>query len=310
MSAEIAFQQMLVILILILTGWLCRKARIINDENNKCLSKLMLDVFNPAILISSMLDNKIEDRHSVLAAIGGAALFFAITIFLAMAVVRLIVRKTQDREIYQLMLTFSNLGFIGIPVISALLGKDYLVYVAIYSFEYNILIYTYGIGLIAPDNKKENGTGSRLRGIMNIGTMASALAVVLFLLNIRLPGVLSTAVSYLGDAAVPVSLMIIGVNLGGASFLEIFRSKQNYLFCLFKLLLIPVLEIWILKRLPFDEGFKEASAIILAMPAGTMPLILAMEYGRETRFCSEGIILSTMLSVVTIPAVIWLYPLL
>ena len=310
MSAEIAFQQMLVILILIMTGWLCRKARIINDENNKCLSKLMLDVFNPAILISSMLDNKIEDRHSVLAAIGGAALFFAITIFLAMAVVRLIVRKTQDREIYQLMLTFSNLGFIGIPVISALLGKDYLVYVAIYSFEYNILIYTYGIGLIAPDNKKENGTGSWLRGIMNIGTMASALAVVLFLLNIRLPGVLSTAVSYLGDAAVPVSLMIIGVNLGGASFLEIFRSKQNYLFCLFKLLLIPVLEIWILKRLPFDEGFKEASAIILAMPAGTMPLILAMEYGRETRFCSEGIILSTMLSVVTIPAVIWLYPLL
>lgn len=144
--------------------------------------------------------------------------------------------------------------------------------------------------------------------MLNMGTLACALSLFLFFSGIRLPQVVNSTVDYLGDAAVPISLIIIGVNLGQKKLASIFTNIRTYIFCILKLVLVPVLQIFLLKKLPIPADMCQIYAVLAAMPVGTMPQIMAVERGIPDGPCSDTILLSTILSIVTIPLVVYLYP--
>ena len=123
-----------------------------------------------------------------------------------------------------------------------------------------------------------------------------------------MPQIINNTVNYLGDAAVPISLLIIGVNLGQQSLPAVFRNVQTYIFCLLKLIAIPAIEVCIIKRLPISENLCELYAVLAAMPVGTMPQIMVVERGIPAEQCTNMIILSTLLSILTIPLIVYFYP--
>lgn len=306
MSAEITLQQMIIIFLLIMTGFVCRKAKLISDKNNHCLSQLMVYVFNPAIILSSMTGTETGREISIGAAFSMAAFLMIFTIIAAVLISRFLTRDRLGRKLYQLLFSFSNVGFIGIPVIRALFGTEYLIYAAVFILEYNLLIYTYGYSLL--DEKKKRWKLRDLKPMINMGTFACAVSMFLFFTGLRMPRVINDTVNYLGDAAVPVSLLIIGVNLGQKPLLSVFKNFRTYIFCLLKLMVIPVVEICLLKRLPVSGDLCEIYAILAAMPVGTMPQIIAVEKGIPAGQCTDTILLSTLLSILTIPLIVYLYP--
>ena len=216
-----------------------------------------------------------------------------------MVLTRFFSKDPVQRKIYQLMFVFSNLGFIGIPVVSSVLGAEYVVYVSQFLLIYNLVFYTYGRTLM-----RGRFNLAALRSLINPGNIACVLAMVLVLANIQLPGFLHTAVDYLGGAASPLALVSVGFTLANANVKEIFGDKKLYLFTFLKLLVLPVVLLPLLRLLPVDDGLAAVCLVMFGMPVGSMPLMLITERGLDGRTCTAAVIMSTILCVVTVPILV------
>lgn len=304
MEAGIIFQQMIIIFLLILVGYICKKCKLINEDNKKCISSLVINVFNPSLLISSTLSSDKSPSTDTLieATISAVVMFIVLSILGKLFSVA--EKDEREKKVLRLMYIFSNIGFIGIPVIKAVMGNEYLIHVAIFNIEYTIYFYTYARSLVMNDNGKANKKARfDIRpAIFNTGTIAACLSLVFFLLKIKLPYIVSVSLTHLGNATTPLAMMIVGITIAEQKkLISILKDKSIYLFCFIKMLMVPAIVAIILKYLPISEEMKVLTLIMVSMPVGNMPLILLNENNWNAHRCSNGIILTTLLSVLTIP---------
>ena len=152
----IVLQQMLVLFAMMAIGMFLWKKQWIDEKGQKSISKLVVNIFNPLLLINSIAG---YDFANATVDIGQNLIFvgvYFLMLFAAGFVITVLLRlKRPQKQFYQMMMLFSNIGFIGIPLVTALLGKEYVLYVAFYILVYNVLLYTYGIYLAI----KSNGGG-------------------------------------------------------------------------------------------------------------------------------------------------------
>lgn len=313
MNVFTAGQQMFVMFLLIIVGYLCYRYKLISAENNSCLSRLVINVFNPAMIFASVLANSGErSTDSVLTLFLVSAGLYLFLVICAKLLVMFSGKSAIDKSITQLLYVFANVGFIGIPVVKALLGDDKLIYVAVFNLEYNILFYTYGTQLLQRsigNVKTSIFSKDSLKPLLNMGTFASVAALIVFLGNYSVPAPLADGIQTLANATTPLSLIVIGVSLGiQGHIFSLFTSWHRYLFCLWKLLLLPLAATWILKKLPISPELCQTYMIMMAMPCGNMSLMLVKQYELPEEEGSSTIILSTLLSILTIPVMVLLYP--
>lgn len=340
MSPLETLKQMLVILLLMAVGFAAYKRKLVSDRSLKDMSALTANIFNPAICFSSMVVNTGGERPGFE---GGifivGSIVFAACILIGWVFSRILSKDRTARAVYHMMFIFSNLGFIGIPVVSSLFGKQYIFYVAIYMFLYNVLFYTLGIHILdgITPGAGESASGvdvsataggrtaaggsnaaagestkkswlSRVKPLVNMGTISCLAAIVVFVTGVKVPQILGSTITYLGEAAVPVSLVIIGANVAQQPDLRaIFTDLKSYQFLLLKMFVLPTLVIFLLKFMPMPEEVRQISMILMAMPVGTMNLIMLTERGVASRECSNGIILTSIASVVTLPVMAAVY---
>ena len=235
-----------------------------------------------------------------------AAVLFLVLILLAVPISKIFAGGCEEKKIYSLIFVFSNLGFIGIPVVQSIFGKGALIYVAIFILEYNILLYTYGYLLVMPSDSKFH-PGS-LKSLLNMGTLSCLLALLIFVCHIRLPYILGTTITYLGNVATPLALIVIGISIGQQEHLyRIFCQWKLYLFLIVKMILVPLFMAVVLKRLPISEELAQVSVILMAMPVGSMTVLLLKENHMKETLCSDSIILSSLLSIVSIPFLVYCF---
>lgn len=347
MDALIVLKQMVVILVLVAVGFFLRRRGTVDAKMKQGLSNLVVQVFNPALIVSGVLgDGGSRDTRSVLIVTGIAAASYAILILIGHVLGKLQTRRNEEQRMIELMYVFSNVGFIGIPVIQAVLGDQYIIYVAIFIIEYNLLIYTYGAALMdgagkgggerkmgkasdrpspdasriaGPDNaaakagaaegqKARSGATRLKKAILNPGTLAGILALVLFFGHIQLPYILTRSISYLAQIATPMSLLIIGFTVAEQEDLKaVLKNRQMYVFTLMKMLAVPYALSFFLKLLPVPLDIQMLVLVMLAMPVGSMPLLMANERGFETDLCSDCILSTTIVSVLTLPLLVAVY---
>jgi len=306
MSILTVFSQMLIFFALIMIGVACSKKNLVNEENAHSISKLIVNVFNPAIIFSSVLGNSQNNEGKFISLIVIiAVVMFATFIVIGSIGSRFFTKDKDEIKVYKLMTVFSNVGFIGIPLVDSLYGSSAVFYVAIFILIYNILIYTYGIAVL------QGGTGkklsfSNLKNVLNMGTLSCCITLLVFRLHIPIHPVVQMTITYLGNVATPLSMMSIGFSLGRANIFSVFSDKRLYLFSFIKLIIIPVIGVLILKRLNLPEQVLGVSVVMLAMPIGNLPVMLANQYGVNSESCAKGIIITTLLSVLTVPLIMGL----
>lgn len=304
MNPFIVFQQMLVLFAMILIGYFCYKKDFITDEVYPKLSYLVVNLFNPFLIISSITGKTVDkSMNLVLENICLVIFLFAFWILTSPILVRILRIPAEKRPLYTLMNIFSNLGFMGLPLISSIYGQGATIYVAFYMLMYNILIYTYGI-YVASKHSPYGEVHFQWKKLMNPGFLFSLLAILIFFLQIPIPSALGTFVSYMGNTAVPLSMILIGVLMAKIDLKDIFTNKTVYLFSLFKLLLLPILLVLIAKRLPFDTTVLGVFVLLSGMPVGSLVVLLADEYGIGGGEGVPGIMLTTILSLFTLPIVV------
>jgi predicted permease len=297
------FYQMLILFLLILIGFLCSRTGLVNEDNAKSISGLIVHIFNPALIFSSVLSNSEKSG----AAYTGLITLIAVCMFAFLIVIgsftsKLFAKEHDENSIYRLMTVFSNLGFIGIPLVNSLYGSSALIYVAIFILIYNILLYTYGISIL--EKRKNLFSKAAMKQFLNAGTLSCCLTLLVFCFHLPVHPILKTSVIYLGNAAIPLALMSIGISLGQSDLRSILTDKKLYLFSFMKLLVIPAAGVFILKFLPIPTQVLGVCAIMLAMPIGNMPVMLANQYGINGASCSRGIVITTLFSVVTLPLIV------
>ena len=301
----ILLRQMLVFFLIILVGYICRKIGFLNDTASKSISAIVVNVANPMLILSSaMSGERISDNRVLLHALLSALLIHTVMILASRFLPRLLGAKPENYGIYRVMLIFSNIGFVGMPVIRATYGEIAVLYAAVFTVPYNILIYTYGISEIKGEKFDFRGNGTEvLKKIFNVGVISAIIGIAIYLLGIQTPSFIKETVDYLSNLTAPLSMMVIGNSLAKMDVRKLFTNKELLIFSAVKLLILPIICTFIVLAVPIDPTLKGVCMIMMAVPVGSMTAMMAQQYDSNYELASQGVALTTLLSVLTIPVV-------
>ena len=231
---------------------------------------------------------------------GGIAsvVIYIILILIGMLMGPLLRVPKPEQKFYQLMTIFNNMGFIGYPVVNAVIGPEGMGFAALFNLGFNLLLFTYGIVLLRQGQVRVNW-----KTFLNAGTLSALLAILLLLTRWTVPTPVVSCLSYMGNAMTFFASAIIGHSLARTSWKVVLENKKLYLFVALRYLLVPILLGLALKRVVSNELLLNVFVLLMAMPAANMPLMMAQEYDMETDTLTGGIVLSTVCSIVTITVV-------
>ena len=328
MSITVVLTQMIMIFILIGVGMILYKKEIVSEMTSKQISGIIVNVTNPALLICSAFgDGPRVSLRELGTALAVFLVIYAVLVAISFLIPHILRVPNKYHYCYQMMTIFGNVGFIGIPLASAVLGTESLIYVSIYNLIYNILIYTFGISVLqrAATRQRMNmpesevsvqGTqtgqstfsdtrvsSSRWKKIINAGTISAAATIIFYLANFPVPDIVPSTLTYMGQSTTLLSMLVLGVSVAQMSLRDIFAHPKLYSFVLLRQILVPIGCVILFRLFISDTLILNTLALMLAVPAGNLPLMLSKQLHVETDTISQGIILSTLLSLVTIPVV-------
>jgi predicted permease len=300
----ILLEQMFILFLLMMVGMIGRKKGLINDVVCKGMSAIVLNIACPAFVLSAGInkDEYVSNEALLTCAICAVAIYAGL--ILMAVIIPYILRLPKDNYgTYRVMTIFSNIGFMGFPIVSATYGSIGLLYAATFQFPFNLLFYTYGIKTMQSSSDTQTESESSWKNILNVGVISVFISIALYLLRVHVPESLADAISSLSGLTVPLSMMVIGYSLGGMKIRSLLSDYRLLFFAFIKLILIPIIGISLLKLFITDETLLGVCFIMIATPVGSMTAMLAQCYGGDEDTASRGVALTTLLSVVTIPLV-------
>lgn len=293
----ILLKQMLILLFFMALGYGMAKKRILDQNNCRFLSWLIVNVANPALVLSGSIGNHIGQRE-LAQTILLAVLFYAALIVGSELLVVLFRMEKKEAGMYKVMLVFTNMGFMGFPILSAMYGSTALLYGAVFMLMFNLLIYTYGIFRIA-------GTVGSFRDVikkfLNIGVFAGGISIAIAFSGFEVPAAASQTITMLSNLTAPLSMMVIGASFLDVEWKGVFRDTKLIGFVFMRLLLLPILGMLILKQFVHNPILLGVCFVTLATPSGSMAAMMARQYDGDYITASKGIGLTTILSVITMP---------
>lgn len=294
--------QMIVMAIYMVIGYALSAAKIITSDGSKGLSNFLLYVILPCVVINSFLrEYTPETTRALLIAFGlGTGL-----LLLAMLVSAIIFKKNP---VDNFSASFSNAGFMGIPLITAVLGSEYVIYAAGMVAMLNILQWTYGQYIMDTQHKTKGG----LKGLMlNPIIVSLVIGLLLYFLRITLPGQLKSCVTTIAGCNAPLAMCIIGVFLRGLPLKKIFTDSSAYMVTLVRLIVIPILSILAICWMPWiSVEIKTALVILACAPVGSNVAIYAQKLGQDHNRAVTEVCLSTIFALGTMPLMLLILSLL
>lgn len=318
MSITVVLQQMIMIFILIGVGIILYKKEMLSEATSKQISGIIVNVTNPALLICSAFGEGPKMSLRELASVFAVFIIaYAILIAISFLIPHILRVPNHHHYSYQMLTVFGNVGFIGIPLASAVLGTQSLIFVSIYNLIFNILIYTFGISLLQkaaarqssaadenqPGISDTNVTSSHWKKLINAGTISAAATIIFYLADLPVPVIVSSTLTYMGQSTTLLSMIVLGASVAQMALKDIFSHPKLYGFTLIRQILVPIGCVLLLRPFISNTLVLNTLTLMLAVPAANMPLMLSKQLHVEADTISQGIILTTLLSLVTIPIV-------
>lgn len=298
------FTQVLILFILILIGYFIRYRNLIDKSFTSKLSNLVLSIFLPALIINSM---QINFEPSIINKIIIIILLSFITYLISYLIaysLKFIFKSDKDIGVYQYAVMFSNVGFMGYPVVQSIFGSYALFYASIFNLPFNLLIMTLGVYLLCRGNKNYDFS---IKFFVNPVIVSILIGFILFIFRIKLPVFINDTLELLGDLTTPLSMLIIGSMLCESPSKECFFYKKLYLIVFIRLLFIPACIYFILKGIVNDKLLLSIPVILTSMPIATNAAIMANKYKANESLASQLVFLSALLSIITIPFISFLF---
>ena len=290
-----------IVLILIL-GFILGKIKLLNKDVNKSLVNLLLSVFMPASLFAAFPPT--YDRES-------ANLFFSGTLAGLIVMTLLIilskllfnkhfVKSDNLRLESQFGLIFNNATFLGYPIVASTFGNQGIIAYCGFIIIFNIALFSYGIFLF----KKKFNFKMFLQTITNPNILAVILGMIVFFVGINLPSFITDAVGFVSGATTPLSIICVGYMLSTAHLKNLTKKWKLFIPALTQLIAGPLATYFMLRALNFPSIVVAVCTLIQALPTATSLSLFASKYDGDEVESSELVVISTLLSLATLPIMI------
>ena len=304
---------MVSLVVIVIIGFVAGKIGYMNEEFDKKLSALIVNITCPALILSSTMGDTLPDRHMIVPLLIISFITYTILAVMSFTLPKLLTGKKDDEGVIGFALMFGNVGFIGYPIVASIFGYEAVFYAAILNVANTFYVFTIGDMLIKNVNLNVNTNGGGLTNIFktrrfekkvlySTPMIAAYLSMLIVALGITgIPTAVSKPLSMIGGITVPGALLIIGSTMSQLSGRAMLGNVTVYATSVCRLVLIPFAFYWLFTAMGFSEYVVSVNTVIIAMPVATYGTILCLINNRDTTLMTELTFTTTILSMITIP---------
>lgn len=296
----IVLNQVVVMLLLMGVGALCFKLKLINSDANKNITNIVLYIVSPMVILNSFLSPFEKDKATLL---GYAFLLAVLSHVIAIAVSYIFLRKKSERlPIERFAVIYSNCGFMAFPLIEALFGSEGIFFASAYITVFNLLSWTHGLLTISGKSDKK----SILKALYSPVVISVALGLIIYFVGIPVPLVMKETIRQLSLLNTPLAMLVTGVNLAQSDIIASFKTKRCYYVVFLTCILIPLIATVSYSFLPLPKDIILINLIATACPSAVTSVLFSGKCGKDYRYASSLVTITTVLSVITIPSIVFI----
>lgn len=301
-------QQIVQLFLIMLAGYVIVKAGLLKASDSKVLSVLMVYLVIPCVILNAFqINDTPEIRRGLI-----YAMIIAVAMHIVMLALLVLLRRPLRLDaIEQMSAIYSNAGTLVIPLVQALLGSEYVIYSCAFVIVQTVLIWTHGNLLI-----QGGGTLDWKKLLKNINILAILAGALMYLLHLTLPSVLQNTVSSLGGMIGPAGMLLAGMAIAEIPLKEVFCAKRNYLMVVLRLLFCPLIILVLLWVFRAQNAVPDGKNILMTVylaaitPVCSTITSMAQLYDKDAAHASALYVVTTMLSIISMPVMIGLFDLL
>ena len=308
-------QVMLTLFAIVVVGYIAGKLGYMGGTFDKKLSKVVIDITCPALILSSAMTGELPDRRYILPLLGISVLTYVLLTGVALLLPRFLTKKKDDEGVIGFAMMFGNVGFMGYPIVASIFGHEAVFYAAVLNVVNTFTVFTVGTMLIVGKNQestveeKEMSQKKMLRKVLYSTPMLSAyLTMLIVALEIKdIPEFISQPLTMIGNITVPAALLIIGSSMSQLPLRALLGNGTIYATTLMRLAILPVGIHYLMTLLGFSSFVVGINTVVIAMPVATYGTILCLRHGKDTTLITEVTFITTLLAMISIPLLVtWL----
>ena len=294
---------MLTLFAIVVVGYIAGKIEYMGGTFDKRLSKIVIDITCPALILSSAMTGELPDRRYILPLLGISALTYLLLTGVALWLPRLLTKKKDDEGAVGFALMFGNVGFMGYPIVASIFGREAVFYAAVLNVVNTFAVFT--IGTILITGKTVNGPKFQKKVLWSTPMLSAYLTMLIVALRIEgIPEWISQPLTMIGNITVPAALLIIGSSMSQLPLRSMLGNGTIYLTTLLRLAVLPIGIHYLFTLLGFAPFVVGINTVVIAMPVATYGTILCLRHGKDTTLITEVTFITTLLAMLTIPLLV------
>ncbi len=291
------FTKMAELFLVIVIGFAAFRLKAVDANTSKVLSRVVIYITLPCYMISSVTaSSSIPTGGEIMNLLLVAILSQGLQLVVAFIIPRFMGLPKDKRGIFSFMIAFGNVGFIGFPTVTAILGQEAIFINTVLNLPFNVLSYSAGVLFLVSGNQKPD-----LKRLISPAAVAAVAALILAFIKPTVPNVVDNALTLCGQVTTPAALLIIGMTLGSMPLKEMFGGWRVYLASFVRLIVTPLLLMLILRTFVSDPMVLACAVIICGMPVATNGTMLCLEYGADPKTMSQATFITTVCFLFTTP---------
>lgn len=300
-------KQIAELFIMILLGYILVKSNLLTKQDSKVLSTVALYIVTPCVIINAFQVQHSKDVKN------GLILSFltAIIIHIIYIVgVRIVGKAYTLNGVEKSTIIYTNAGNLIIPLVQALLGKEWVVYTTGYILVTTVFIWTHGRMLICEEK------GFNVKELLkNVNVVACIMGILMFALKIQLPSLITETMDSISATIAPISMIVAGMLIAGMDVKDCLKNKRLYIITFLKMIVFPLFAVSLLKFTNLSSMVKNGDKILLISllasiaPTAASVTQLAQIYDADSEYASAYYFITTLLCILTMPVFVWFYQL-
>ena len=298
-------EQIIQLFLMIFMGFLIVKAKLLNSEDSKVLSIIVLYLIIPCVIINAFqVDYTSQTVKGLLIALAGSVM----TQVILLIVVSILGKVLHLNEVEVASIYYSNSGNLIVPIVTFILGKEWVLYGCVFMSVQLVFIWTHCKKIIS----RESSYDWR-KIVLNINMISIAIGIVLFLTRIHLPENINSTLSAVGSMIGPASMIVTGMLFAGMDFKQIFASRRVYFVTFLRLIIVPAIALVLIKFSHLASLSSNGSKIMLIVflaiitPSASTVTQMCQVYGNDSQYASAINVVTTLLAIITMPLMVMLF---